>query len=271
MATLTQKQLRLIDVLASEYVANYDRVTQQYLDLRRDIYQVYLARQRGEAVDDDRINTLRTRLAHSRREFTLHIEELIQLIEYHDQLKLKQESTNADISPDLVDYQQQIRDRDAAIDAQQKLIEHQINEINDVHKPLLDKLQNYIKSCESRARIPKWLGDRLELSRDEILTLFDDLPRVKQLVGELFDRGDLKDSRGAPSYDQILKKDPKNNCYWFDLRRRGKSAGNIDTSEAAVQDAYAEILRLDDEIAAQRELWSANAQRLLQFEGMLKK
>lgn len=269
MATLTQKQVRLISGLATEYVTNYDRVVENYLDLRRDIFGVYLARQRGDTVDDDRVDTLRQRLELSRREFTAHIQGLISLIEYHEHLK---ESEENGLNPDLVGYQQQIKNQHQAIENQQKEVERQITEINEVHKPLLDKLQTYVTYFDPKQKrqLPKWIGERLKLTREDVLLLFDEEPRIQQLAGELLDWSELKDSRGAAiSYDQILRKELKSNTYDYDTRKHAKAANINDISEAAIAEAEREILRLDDETAAQRDLWKANAHRLLQLEGAL--
>lgn len=268
MATLTQKQVRLISGLATEYVANYDRVVENYLDLRRDIFEVYLARQRGDSVDDDRVDTLRQRLELSRREFTAHIQGLISLIEYHEHLKETEENG---LNPDLVGYQQRIKEQHQAIEKQQQEVERQITEINEVHKPLLDKLQTYVTYFDpkQKGQLPKWIGERLKLTREEVLLLFDEEPRIQQLAGELLDRSELKESRGAISYDQILRKEHKSGTYYYDTRKHAKAANINDISEAAIAEAEKEILRLDDETAAQRDLWKANAHRLLQLEGAL--
>lgn len=269
---LTRKQQDIIDESISSYIKNYDKVAQQYLKLRQEVYTTL---QLIEANEESKIQVAKLRYEADRvcAGYALHL----------DRLKLNLDAKSA-ISPS---YVEELESQYLILNEKKKTLTADIKDLKENQKPLLDQVKvlttNFAQGVSGktakRKNIHELTSDDTRktidvvssvFSYDELRELFTDLneslKELKTVDGEErrgFDIIEYLDSH-VKDNRAFRKVDDK---YLYDIANKtimdaGSGSSSIDDIDKTIAGLSSNLKDLIEHGTEAKERWSLNARKL---------
>ena len=256
MSLVTSTQRQVIDEAIRSYVRNYDRLTQQYLQLRQNI--LALVNEEESPQRRLKIDQYRYELAKIQESYSVHLKGVQMDIEI---LQIGPEPLK------LASIQEELEQK-------QKLYEEQLKDLVEVKQPLLEKLRHVVQ-CFQDASDSKKAPKIKQLLRGGQLK-DDDKSRslsAQQLVFERSESNALAQqvNVGDIDFEKFVEELVETKGvfarmaggkYLFDVARNNLPGTSVEEYDALIlreQDAIRELVAVEN---SARDMWRENARKL---------
>lgn len=301
MSLITNKQQQLIDELISNYIRNYDKIAQQYLKIRQDIYELTTSIFQELTQEDGKVSDINK---FKIEQLYYDFEKVCESYKVH----LKSLSSNLDIKRNIPPpYIDKLNAQYDSLLSRKTNLESEMSTLKNVQKPLLDKMRLLLKSFESglnsrtAKKMNRIISDGINLEPNEeskdidvqsLVFCYDDLKllfsevdtKLNQLknISEISSTG--KDSEPEKNTDKnqpsiitrYLDEQLQNgrtfhhkddDTYLYDVSKSttvdtAASLTTIDEYDKMIENLIVNIKDVIEHGAESKERWSNNARKL---------
>ena len=295
MALITNKQQDLIDEVISNYLKNYDKIAQQYLKIRQDIFE--LTRTISKEITESKEGLVSDSSKFKIQQLLYEFDKVCEIYKIH----LQNLNLNFDIKQSIPStYIEELNSQYDALLAKKTDLESEIDTLKNVQKPLLDKMRLLLKSFENglnsrtAKRMNRIVSDGInepdENSKDidvqslifhsaDMKTLFSDVDtKLNQLknIGNDNDSDNIIDTNQPKNITRYIDEHLRNgrtfhlleeDKYIYDVSKSATvdtatSLTSVDEYDRMIENLIINIKDVIEHGAESKERWSNNARKL---------
>lgn len=304
MVLITNKQQDLIDEVISNYLKNYDKIAQQYLKIRQDIFE--LTTSISQEITESKEGLVSDSNKFKIQQLLYDFDKVCEIYKIH----LQNLNLNLDIKQNIPPpYIEELNLQYDALLARKTDLESEIDTLKNVQKPLLDKMRLLLKSFENglnsrtAKRMNRIVSDGInepdENSKDidvqslifhsaDMKTLFSDVDtKLNQLknIGNVDDPDNIIDTNQPKNITRYIDEHLRNgrtfhlleeNKYIYDVSKSATvdtatSLTSVDEYDRMIENLIINIKDVIEHGAESKERWSNNARKLDIIKETLKK
>ncbi|CUM54035.1 unnamed protein product [Debaryomyces tyrocola] len=304
MVLITNKQQDLIDEVISNYLKNYDKIAQQYLKIRQDIFE--LTKSISQEITESKEGLVSDSNKFKIQQLLYDFDKVCEIYKIH----LQNLNLNLDIKQNIPPpYIEELNLQYDALLARKTDLESEIDTLKNVQKPLLDKMRLLLKSFENglnsrtAKRMNRIVSDGInepdENSKDidvqslifhsaDMKTLFSDVDtKLNQLknIGNDDDPDNIIDTNQPKNITRYIDEHLRNgrtfhlleeNKYIYDVSKSATvdtatSLTSVDEYDRMIENLIINIKDVIEHGAESKERWSNNARKLDIIKETLKK
>lgn len=295
MVLITNKQQDLIDEVISNYLKNYDKIAQQYLKIRQDIYE--LTTSISQEITESKEGLVSDSNTFKIKQLLYDFDKVCEIYKTHLQIL----NLNLDIKQNIPPpYIEELNLQYDALLARKTDLKSEIDTLKNVQKPLLDKMRLLLKSFENglnsrtAKRMNRIVSDGInepdENSKDidvqslifhsaDMETLFSDVDtKLNQLknIGNDDDPDNIIDSNQPKNITRYIDEHLRNgrtfhlleeDKYIYDVSKSATvdtatSLTSVDEYDRMIENLIINIKDVIEHGAESKERWSNNARKL---------
>lgn len=295
MVLITNKQQDLIDEVISNYLKNYDKIAQQYLKIRQDIYE--LTTSISQEITESKEGLVSDSNKFKIQQLLYDFDKVCEIYKTHLQIL----NLNLDIKQNIPPpYIEELNLQYDALLARKTDLKSEIDTLKNVQKPLLDKMRLLLKSFENglnsrtAKRMNRIVSDGInepdENSKDidvqslifhaaDMETLFSDVDtKLNQLknIGNDDDPDNIIDSNQPKNITRYIDEHLRNgrtfhlleeDKYIYDVSKSATvdtatSLTSVDEFDRMIENLIINIKDVIEHGAESKERWSNNARKL---------
>lgn len=304
MVLITNKQQDLIDEVISNYLKNYDKIAQQYLKIRQDIFE--LTKSISQEITESKEGLVSDSNKFKIQQLLYDFDKVCEIYKIH----LQNLNLNLDIKQNIPPpYIEELNLQYDALLARKTDLESEIDTLKNVQKPLLDKMRLLLKSFENglnsrtAKRMNRIVSDGInepdENSKDidvqslifhsaDMKMLFSDVDtKLNQLknIGNDDDPDNIIDTNQPKNITRYIDEHLRNgrtfhlleeNKYIYDVSKSATvdtatSLTSVDEYDRMIENLIINIKDVIEHGAESKERWSNNARKLDIIKETLKK
>ena len=295
MVLITNKQQDLIDEVISNYLKNYDKIAQQYLKIRQDIYE--LTTSISQEITESKEGLVSDSNKFKIQQLLYDFDKVCEIYKTH----LQNLNLNLDIKQNIPPpYIEELNLQYDALLARKTDLESEIDTLKNIQKPLLDKMRLLLKSFENglnsrtAKRMNRIVSDGInepdENSKDidvqslifhsaDMKTLFSDVDtKLNQLknIGNDDDPDNIIDTNQPKNITRYIDEHLRNgrtfhlleeDKYIYDVSKSATvdtatSLTSVDEFDRMIENLIINIKDVIEHGAESKERWSNNARKL---------
>lgn len=295
MVLITNKQQDLIDEVISNYLKNYDKIAQQYLKIRQDIYE--LTTSISQEITESKEGLVSDSNKFKIKQLLYDFDKVCEIYKTHLQIL----NLNLDIKQNIPPpYIEELNLQYDALLARKTDLKSEIDTLKNVQKPLLDKMRLLLKSFENglnsrtAKRMNRIVSDGInepdENSKDidvqslifhsaDMKTLFSDVDtKLNQLknIGNDDDPDNIIDTNQPKNITRYIDEHLRNgrtfhlleeDKYIYDVSKSATvdtatSLTSVDEYDRMIENLIINIKDVIEHGAESKERWSNNARKL---------
>lgn len=295
MVLITNKQQDLIDEVISNYLKNYDKIAQQYLKIRQDIFE--LTTSISQEITESKEGLVSDSNKFKIQQLLYDFDKVCEIYKTH----LQNLNLNLDIKQNIPPpYIEELNLQYDALLARKTDLESEIDTLKNIQKPLLDKMRLLLKSFENglnsrtAKRMNRIVSDGInepdENSKDidvqslifhsaDMKTLFSDVDtKLNQLknIGNDDDPDNIIDSNQPKNITRYIDEHLRNgrtfhlleeDKYIYDVSKSATvdtatSLTSVDEFDRMIENLIINIKDVIEHGAESKERWSNNARKL---------
>ena len=295
MVLITNKQQDLIDEVISNYLKNYDKIAQQYLKIRQDIFE--LTTSISQEITESKEGLVSDSNKFKIQQLLYDFDKVCEIYKTH----LQNLNLNLDIKQNIPPpYIEELNLQYDALLARKTDLESEIDTLKNIQKPLLDKMRLLLKSFENglnsrtAKRMNRIVSDGInepdENSKDidvqslifhsaDMETLFSDVDtKLNQLknIGNDDDPDNIIDSNQPKNITRYIDEHLRNgrtfhlleeDKYIYDVSKSATvdtatSLTSVDEYDRMIENLIINIKDVIEHGAESKERWSNNARKL---------
>lgn len=295
MVLITNKQQDLIDEVISNYLKNYDKIAQQYLKIRQDIFE--LTTSISQEITESKEGLVSDSNKFKIQQLLYDFDKVCEIYKTHLQIL----NLNLDIKQNIPPpYIEELNLQYDALLARKTDLESEIDTLKNIQKPLLDKMRLLLKSFENglnsrtAKRMNRIVSDGInepdENSKDidvqslifhsaDMETLFSDVDtKLNQLknIGNDDDPDNIIDSNQPKNITRYIDEHLRNgrtfhlleeDKYIYDVSKSATvdtatSLTSVDEYDRMIENLIINIKDVIEHGAESKERWSNNARKL---------
>lgn len=295
MVLITNKQQDLIDEVISNYLKNYDKIAQQYLKIRQDIFE--LTTSISQEITESKEGLVSDSNKFKIQQLLYDFDKVCEIYKTH----LQNLNLNLDIKQNIPPpYIEELNLQYDALSARKTDLESEIDTLKNVQKPLLDKMRLLLKSFENglksrtAKRMNRIVSDGInepdENSKDidvqslifhsaDMKTLFSDVDtKLNQLknIGNDDDPDNIIDTNQPKNITRYIDEHLRNgrtfhlleeDKYIYDVSKSATvdtatSLTSVDEFDRMIENLIINIKDVIEHGAESKERWSNNARKL---------
>lgn len=295
MVLITNKQQDLIDEVISNYLKNYDKIAQQYLKIRQDIFE--LTTSISQEITESKEGLVSDSNKFKIQQLLYDFDKVCEIYKTH----LQNLNLNLDIKQNIPPpYIKELNLQYDALLARKTDLESEIDTLKNIQKPLLDKMRLLLKSFENglnsrtAKRMNRIVSDGInepdENSKDidvqslifhsaDMKTLFSDVDtKLNQLknIGNDDDPDNIIDTNQPKNITRYIDEHLRNgrtfhlleeDKYIYDVSKSATvdtatSLTSVDEFDRMIENLIINIKDVIEHGAESKERWSNNARKL---------
>lgn len=295
MVLITNKQQDLIDEVISNYLKNYDKIAQQYLKIRQDIFE--LTTSISQEITESKEGLVSDSNKFKIQQLLYDFDKVCEIYKTH----LQNLNLNLDIKQNIPPpYIEELNLQYDALLARKTDLESEIDTLKNIQKPLLDKMRLLLKSFENglnsrtAKRMNRIVSDGInepdENSKDidvqslifhsaDMETLFSDVDtKLNQLknIGNDDDPDNIIDTNQPKNITRYIDEHLRNgrtfhlleeDKYIYDVSKSATvdtatSLTSVDEYDRMIENLIINIKDVIEHGAESKERWSNNARKL---------
>lgn len=295
MVLITNKQQDLIDEVISNYLKNYDKIAQQYLKIRQDIFE--LTTSISQEITESKEGLVSDSNKFKIQQLLYDFDKVCEIYKTH----LQNLNLNLDIKQNIPPpYIEELNLQYDALLARKTDLESEIDTLKNIQKPLLDKMRLLLKSFENglnsrtAKRMNRIVSDGInepdENSKDidvqslifhsaDMKTLFSDVDtKLNQLknIGNDDDPDNIIDTNQPKNITRYIDEHLRNgrtfhlleeDKYIYDVSKSATvdtatSLTSVDEFDRMIENLIINIKDVIEHGAESKERWSNNARKL---------